>query len=166
MGRSGICMGKMQKGRSSAARWQQMRFSRALKQTSLVLSLPPRAAELGHCWRLLNAFAHRVGSSKRSIVVSMQLSEREELSSGLCSLVDALHLYKSFQGITSLGTTMFGSHDSLPPCVQRRWTPRPGDRKPLCKSGGWAGPPHLAPASRVWKGGLGRFRQETNIPTH
>lgn len=145
--------------RSSAALEQQIRFSRALKQTSLVLALAPRAAKLGHCWRLLRVFAHRVGNSKRNIVVSMWLSETEELSSGLCSLMDVLHLCKSSHRISSLGTTIFCSHDTFPPCVQRWRTPRPRDVKSPCKSGMWAGPPHLAPSWCVWKGGLGRFRQ-------
>jgi len=35
--------------RSSAALEQQVRFSRALQQTSLTLALAPRAGELGRC---------------------------------------------------------------------------------------------------------------------
>lgn len=85
---------------------QHIRFSRALKQMSLVLALASRAAELGHCWRFWKFFAGWAGNSKRNVVVSLRLSQREELSSGLCSLVDVLHLCKSSHCITGLGMTI------------------------------------------------------------
>jgi len=46
-------------------------------------------------------------------VVSMLLLETEEMNTGLCSLMDLLHLCKSSHCITSLGSTIFCSHDSI-----------------------------------------------------
>lgn len=136
---------------------QQIRLSGALKHMSLALALASRAAELGHCWRFWRFFAHWAGNSKGNIVVSLWLSQTKELSSGLCSLVDVLHLCKSSHCITGLGMTVFCCPSSSL-CMQRWQTPMPRDMKPLCNSAMWAGPLHLTPSwlhGRIIWGDLG-----------
>lgn len=140
---------------------QHIRFSRALKQMWLVLALTSRAAELGHCWRFWKFFARWAGNSKRNIVVSLRLWQREELSSGLCSLVDVLHLCKSSHCITGLGMTVFCHPSSSSLCMQRWQSPRPRDMKPLCNSAMRAGPPQLTPS---WLYGRTIWRDLGNKP--